>query len=615
MQAIILAAGMGRRLGSLTAGNTKCMIEVNGEKLIDRLLRQLAPLGLTNIVIVTGYEGEKLRSYITATYGDTLPIVFVDNPVYDHTNNIYSLWLARHYLTADDTLLLESDLIFSDGIIPAALEAPFPNVALVAKYEPWMDGTMVTLDPDGHIDHFVPGSNLDFNATGRYYKTVNVYKLSRAFSANTYLPFLEAYIRVMGNNEYYEQVLRVLTFIDNSDLVAIPIGDRKWYEIDDIQDLEIAETIFAEGDRRLRKLQATYGGYWRYPSLLDFCYLVNPYFPTPAMADEMKARFDALLRQYPSGLSVNSILAGKYFGVKAGMICPGNGAAELIKALMEHPAIASGKLGIVEPTFEEYPNRRGRDSIVAFRPSSPDFAYTADDLIRFFSCHPVGSLLLINPDNPSGNLIPLNDIERLADWCSSNSIRLIVDESFIDFADIAPHSPATLIDEAILLRHPDLVVVKSISKSYGVPGLRLGVIASADTDLIDKIKKDVAIWNINSFAEYYMQIFGKYESQYDKACRRIRDERNRLGRELATISWLHVVPSQANYFLCRIDPSSGYDSHSLTLALLERFDILIKDCASKHGFDRPADRGLYIRIAVRDTADNNHLISALRALS
>lgn len=509
MQAIILAAGMGRRLGAFTANHTKCMVEVNGEKLIDRLLTQIAPLGLDRIVVVTGYEGESLRNYLTDTYGQSLPLVFVDNPVYDHTNNIYSLWLARDYLTADDTLLLESDLIFGDGIVEMALYDPHPNVALVAKYEPWMDGTMVTLGPDGQIDHFVAGNNLDFRDIDSYYKTVNVYKLSRDFSTNVYLPFLEAYIRVMGNNEYYEQVLRVLTFIDNSDLVALPVGNKLWYEIDDIQDLRIAETLFASGPERLAKLQATYGGYWRFPFILDFCYLVNPYFPTPGMIGELKARFEALLRQYPSGMGVNSLLAGKYFGVDADFICPGNGAAELIKALMEHSS--TGRLGIVEPTFEEYPNRRGRGSVVAFRPQAPDFAYTAADLMEFFATHPVDTLLVINPDNPSGNLIPPADLEILASWAAEHSVRLIIDESFIDFAPL-PAGESTLIDNEILRRHPSMVVVKSISKSYGVPGLRLGVAASADKELIATLKREVAIWNINSFAEYYMQIFANMRS-------------------------------------------------------------------------------------------------------
>lgn len=610
MQAIILAAGMGRRLRELTADNTKCMVEVNGERLIDRLLGQLAPLGLDRIVIVTGYEGTKLRDYLTGRYGTRLPLVFVDNPVYDHTNNIYSLWLARDYLTSDDTLLLESDLIFDPSIIRMALDAPQPNVALVAPYQPWMDGTMVTLTPDRHIERFVAGNQLDFAETGTYYKTVNVYKLSRRFSADTYLPFLEAYTRVLGNNEYYEQVLRVLTFIDNSDITAVVVRDKRWYEIDDIQDLRIAETIFAQGEQRLARLQATYGGYWRFPSLLDFCYLVNPYYPTPKMVEELRARFDTLLREYPSGMGVNALLAGKYFGLDSRFICPGNGAAELIKSLMEN-IFDNATIGIVEPTFEEYPNRRGRVDTVAFRPEAPDFAYTADDLMAYFSLHPVDALLLINPDNPSGNFIPRPDIFRLARWAEERGVRLIVDESFVDFTDGTDN---TLLTEQTIRAFPSMIVVKSISKSYGVPGLRLGVIASADGETIDRVKHDVAIWNINSFAEYYMQIFSKYEKDYAEACRTIRSERDRFGRELSALPGLSVAPSQANYFLCRIGEDVPFDSHTLTLALLERFDILVKDCASKHGFDSPADRRRYIRIAVRDRADNDRLIEALRSI-
>ena len=92
--------------------------------------------------------------------------------------------------------------------------------------------------------------------------------------------------------------------------------------------------------------------------------------------------------------------------------------------------------------------------------------------------------------------------------------------------------------------------MKSISKSYGVPGLRLGVLASADKELIEWMRKDVAIWNINSFAEFYMQIFGKYEDDYRQASRLFVEERARFQKELSAISWLRVIPSQANYFLC-----------------------------------------------------------------
>ena len=297
MQAIILAAGMGRRLGELTKGNTKCMIEVNGVKLIDRMLLMLSELNLSRVVIVVGYEGQKLIDYIGTRYDDRMKIEYVNNPIYDRTNNIYSLALAKEQLQADDTLLLESDLIFEKSLLDMLLENPYPNVALVAKYETWMDGTMVRIDSDNNILNFVPKKAFRYEDVEHYYKTVNIYKFSKKFSTNDYVPFLEAYSKVMGNNEYYEQVLRILTALDRTELKALPIGDKKWYEIDDVQDLDIAETIFSPSENLLHKYQKRYGGYWRFAKMLDFCYLVNPYFPTKRMKNEMRANFDPLLTE------------------------------------------------------------------------------------------------------------------------------------------------------------------------------------------------------------------------------------------------------------------------------------------------------------------------------
>ena len=602
MQAIILAAGMGRRLRELTEGNTKCMLEVNGVRLIDRFINKLSSLDLTKIIIVVGYERENLMDYVRQTY-PALNVEFVENPVYDRTNNIYSLWLAKDYLMSDDTLLLESDLIFEDGVIDCALESAYPNIALVAKYEPWMDGTMICKDADDNIVTFIPKSAFDYADTGLYYKTVNIYKFSREFSSQRYLPFLEAYIKAMGNNEYYEQVLRVMTLIDNCEIKAVDIADRKWYEIDDVQDLRIAETIFADDDLRLEKIQHSFGGYWRYQSLVDFCYLVNPYFPSPKMVYELKANFDNLLRQYPSGMGVNSMLAARYFGIRQEYVCVGNGAAELIKSLMEN---FTGRLGVTYPTFEEYPNRLPKSSVEVFRPLNKDFSYTAEDLISYFDDKDISALLLVNPDNPSGNFISRDGLEVLAEWSVRKNLRFVVDESFVDFSEDGCHN--TLLDNAFLSRFPNICVMKSISKSYGVPGLRLGVLASSDTELISRMKKDVAIWNINSFAEYYMQIFNKYEADYVKSCESFRSERDIFFRELSEVDFIRVIPSQANYFLCEI--TGRFTAKQLTRELLSSFNILIKDCSSKKGFE---NSGEYVRIAIRDRKDNSALVTALRS--
>ena len=604
MQAIILAAGMGRRLGEYTRDNTKCMLPVNGERLIDRVLGQLSQLGLSRVVIVVGYKGQNLIDYIGHRYDDRLKIEYVNNPVYDKTNNIYSLSLAKDKLQEDDTLLIESDLIFDDSLFRMILDNPYPNLALVDKYETWMDGTMVRIDEDNNIVNFIPKKAFKYKDVDSYYKTVNIYKFSREFSQNKYVPFLDAYSKALGNNEYYEQVLRVITLIDNAELKALPITNgAKWYEIDDVQDLDIAETLFADKDEFMYRYNMRFGGHWRFPKLLDFCYLVNPYFPTAHMKDELRANFDILLSEYPSGMYVNSLIAAKYFDIRQEYTVVGNGAAELIKSLMER---VEGRIGVVYPTFQEYPNRKEQTEIVGFTPDNDDLTYTADDLIRFYADKQLSTLLLINPDNPSGNFIPMVDVLRLATWCKERGIFFVVDESFVDFSEDFRNN--SLLHNEILQAYPNLAVMKSISKSYGVPGLRLGILASSDEELINWMKHDVSIWNINSFAEFYMQIFGKYQKDYDRACQKFIAERERFMARLTDIPFLRVIPSQANYFLCQI--TEKYTSEELTRRLLMDFNILIKDCDNKDGLKNKN----YVRIAVRDQKDNDTLVDALKTL-
>lgn len=604
MQAIILAAGMGRRLGEYTRDNTKCMLPVNGERLIDRVLGQLSQLGLSRVVIVVGYKGQNLIDYIGHRYDDRLKIEYVNNPVYDKTNNIYSLSLAKDKLQEDDTLLIESDLIFDDSLFRMILDNPYPNLALVDKYETWMDGTMVRIDEDNNIVNFIPKKAFKYKDVDSYYKTVNIYKFSREFSQNKYVPFLDAYSKALGNNEYYEQVLRVITLLDNAELKALPITNgAKWYEIDDVQDLDIAETLFADKSKLMQRYNMRFGGHWRFPKLLDFCYLVNPYFPTMHMKDELRANFDILLSEYPSGMYVNSLIAAKYFDIRQKYTVVGNGAAELIKSLMER---VEGRIGVVYPTFQEYPNRKEQTEIIGFTPDNDDLTYTADDLIRFYADKQLSTLLLINPDNPSGNFIPKADVLRLAAWCKERGIFFVVDESFVDFSEDFRNN--SLLHNEILQAYPNLAVMKSISKSYGVPGLRLGILASSDEELINWTKHDVSIWNINSFAEFYMQIFGKYQKDYDRACQKFIAERERFMARLTDIPFLRVIPSQANYFLCQI--TEKYTSEELTRRLLMDFNILIKDCDNKDGLKNKN----YVRIAVRDQKDNDTLVEALKTL-
>lgn len=598
MQAIILAAGMGRRLKELTQNQTKCMIKVNGVTLIERMLHQLEKKHLSQIVIVVGYEGQKLIDFIEML-GIRTPIIFVNNAVYNRTNNIYSLFLAREYLKQEDTLLLESDLIFEDAVLDALINDTRSSLALVDKYQSWMDGSCIKLDENDRIVSFVPGKSLRFEEREEYYKTVNLYKFSRQFSQTCYVPFLEAYSTALGNNEYYEQVLKVIIALDQPEICARRLNGELWYEIDDIQDLDIAESIFTpDEDQKVSLLQGRYGGYWRYPKLIDFCYLVNPYFPPQKMMDELRASFDKLITQYPSGMRVNSLLAAKNFGVQQENIMVGNGAAELIKSLMDR---LKGPVGFIRPTFEEYRNRYLGTEEVILTPDNRDYAYTAKDIMTFFGDKDICALILINPDNPSGNYIPYSDMLRIVTWAKEQSIKLVVDESFLDFAE---ESDCTLIRQSVLNANPHLYVLKSISKSYGVPGLRLGVFASGDTAMIEWMKKDVSIWNINSFAEFYLQIAEKYQKDYDCALEKFREERVRFQGKLSKIKGLRVIPSQANFVM--VELLEGLSPKELLKKLLIKHNLLIKELMTK------TNGRNYIRLAVRCARDNDVLLAALQ---
>lgn len=601
MQAIILAAGMGKRLKELTRYQTKCMIQVNGEPLIKRMLEQLERKNLKKIVIVIGYKGKELVDYI-CTLGIQTPIEYVTNDIYNKTNNIYSLYLAKEYLLEDDTILLESDLIFQEELLDRLLSDPYPSLALVAKYESWMDGTVVTLDDENNITEFLGKKEFNFKEVSRYYKTVNMYKFSKIFSTTHYVPFLEAYSKALGNNEYYEQVLKVIALLDKPEIKASVLEGEIWYEIDDVLDLDVASSLFTTAKDKLSRLQDRYGGYWRYPKLIDFCYLVNPYYPPQKLMDEVKSNFESLVREYPSGSVVNNLLASNYFNINEEYIVIGNGAAELIKELITH---LGGNMGIVFPTFDEYPNRKDKHKIVSYYPDNENMSYDSRDLIKFYEGKDIGSLLLINPDNPSGNYINKKEVIELAEWAKKKNITLVIDESFIDF--VGKESSATILSDDILYNYPNVVIVKSISKSFGIPGFRLGVLASSNVELINVIKKNLSIWNINSFGEFYMQIAEKYKGDYEQAIEKFISTRSEYVDRLSKITKLRVIPSEANYIMCEI--TNGYSAKKLTEVLLDKYNILIKDLSTKRGF-----RGEYIRVAVKDRADNIKLINALEEL-
>ena len=203
---------------------------------------------------------------------------------------------------------------------------------------------------------------------------------------------------------------------------------------------------------------------------------------------------------------------------------------------------------------------------------------------------------------PSGNYICKADLLKLVDWAENNHINIIIDESFVDFAD----EGCTLIHQDILNENPHLCVVKSISKCRGVLGLRLGVATSGNTALISGLKEEVSIWNINSFAEFYMQIEEKYKDDYAVALERLKCERNRFVGKLEEIPGIRVIPSQADFLM--VELTNGVSSKELTERLLIEHELLIKDLSQK------IPEGQFVRLAIRSAEDNNILLTALKRI-
>lgn len=599
MQAIMLAAGKGARLGRYTKDNTKCLLDVHGTTLLERAIDALVYADIKKFILVLGYKKDNVKKFIKEKGLDKkIEIIYVDNDIYDKTNNIYSLYLAKDYLLEDDTILLESDLIYDTKIIKKLVDSSYNDAALIAKYEEWMDGTMVTLNKNNVINSFVERVDFDYSKVDKYYKTVNIYKFSKTFSERFYIPFLDSYIKAYGNNDYYELVLKVISGLKEAKLYGLVLENEIWYEIDDCQDYDIVKAKFAPTtSEKLDLFHKRFGGYWRFNNLLDYCYLVNPYFPTKQMIDKMKYFFNELLFNYPSGQKVEKICASRLFdNLSYEKIIIGNGAAELINSLKY---VVGKKIALTIPSFNEYVRCFPNSKITYINSSKDNYKLNKNELIN--TLNKVDTLIIISPDNPSGSHLSYDETIEILNYAKENNKQVIFDESFIDFAN----NCYTLINDDILNNYTNLIVIKSISKSYGVPGLRLGVLASGNSEIIDKINSNLPVWNINSFAEYFLQIINIYKKDYKLGCEKIKNERNDFYNELTKIEYIEVYKSEANYFMIKLNKGT---SESLAEYLLDNNNILIKVLNGKNGFDN----GEYIRVAIKTKEENEYLIMCIK---
>lgn len=599
MQALLIADKKLKCTNINVENNLNCMIEINGIKLIERLLKQLDLLSLERIIITIGNQNKILENLISS-FGLNTNIDFISSCESLEKGDVYSLYAARDYLCEMDTLIINTNLILDYEILSDVVKDNNENLVVIDKYKSWMTGKTAILNNENEIVGIENKYNLNSLALKDSYKLVGLYKFSKTFLKKLCLPILEIYSRLSCDTISIENLLGCMFESNDIAIGTYLIKNNYWYSINDIQDIDLASTLFSSDDNYVaEKMFGSWGGYWRYPQYLDYFYLVTPYYPTKPLVDEIKANFENLLYHYPSGMKVNSLLAAKEFDINQDNIVVGNGAAELIKSIM---STIKGRTGFIKPTFEEYPNRLPEEEHIVFNVVSDDFSYSAEDIINYFYDKEIKNLIVVNPENPSGNYIEKKSMKKLLNWTKANNIKLIVDESFVDFVD---EENPTLIKQDVLDEYSNLYVVKSISKSYGVPGLRLGILASSDRETISWMKKDVSIWNINSFAEFYMQISNKYHKDYERALKLFREERKSFQQDLSEIEDLRIIPSQANYIM--VELLNGIDAEWLKCKMLKDEKIFIKTLEKKINNGKH-----YLRLAIRNHSDNTQFIYALK---
>ena len=585
MIAIILAAGYGNRMRPLTENQHKTLLKINDITIIDKIIDSLIFNSIKNIIVVTGYRSEELKKYLLNNYND-VNFKFVHNKDFRKTNNIFSLSLAfKNIKIESDIILIESDLIYDPKIIANLVKDSRKNVALVSKYQSGMDGTVVKLGLNKKIMEVIPPhlQDSDFSFSDKY-KTLNIYKFSKDFTNNIFSKLLNYYSEVIDDNCYYELVLGILIYLQKEDIYSLTVDNNDWIEVDDTNDIRIAEYKFAK-DQKKNILGDAWGGYWNY-QIIDFSFIRNMYFPTPSMIADVKNNIEELIWNYGSS---NKIFNQKlsYFLLKdENKLCALNGATQIYPFL--NNMYSDSKVLIPNPTFGEYEkifnNKEYYKDDGSFNFNEISKKIEENDLIVF-----------VNPNNPTGTFIKSENIYNLIKKHPKKLF--IIDESFIDFSNtisVSEISGSELLD--------NFLIIKSMSKSHGFPGVRIGYVYSNNLKLISGIKKSLPVWNFN-FAEYFLEIMLKYRNEFKKSIDKTIYDRQEFIKQMKLQSWvINVFHSGADFIL--VETSNKI--LELIDVLLQKESIYIRDISKKFNNNKT-----YFRFAVRTSKENSVMIDAI----
>lgn len=590
--AVILAAGVGARLGHHEA--PKALVEVGGCSIVCRALDGLAAVGVERVAVVVGHQQRSIKAALREYRH--VAITYVVSDAFNRTNNAWSLWLARHHLVGD-TIVLDGDVVFEVALLRRLLEAARMSAAgatAVARWEPGMHGTVVDSGPDGRMTRMLlardqrPGEPLS-----HMFKTINVHILRHAYLQTDFVPRLEQLIAKGEEQEYYERVIADAAADGNFDLRAVDCSDLRWAEVDDVTDLGVARYRFGTLDEQLAILRTQHGGFRRL-GVTDHSLPTNHHFPPPAMFELMRGELETSIGEYPVGQTAMQELVATTIGLPVQQLAVANGASELIKVL---PGLL-GPAAVVTPAFNEYEAVFSDHNSCTFELKPPEFTLDVAALQRVAVAEGVGAVILASPGNPTSTAVRRAELVDLASRLGAIGIRLILDESFVDFC-----ASSTL--EPDLGRFPNLVIVKSMSKAYGIGGLRLGYLATADLELAAHVRSALPIWNINGLAETFLRLLPGFGEDFRASVAQTRADCDELHARLDEIPGLHAHRPDANFVLVQLP--HGRTSAEVVRALLRDHQLFVKDCAAKS----MRDGTRYLRIASRTSAENARVATAL----
>lgn len=345
-------------------------------------------------------------------------------------------------------------------------------------------------------------------------------------------------------------------------------------------------------------ISGQHGGYYRH-NFIDHAYLYNLYFPPEAVFTNLKEQIHDIVLNYPMAQNALAGLIGKLIDQPADRIVVGNGAAELIKIVSGH---ISGKLIIPVPSFNEYANAAPSGQVIEFSLEFSSFQLDVDKFAAEAIRVKADVAVVVTPNNPTSMLIPKPDLIRLAKKLEIYDCMLIIDESFLDFAE----NPDQISMEQEIENYPNMAIFKSMSKAYGICGLRIGYMLTANSKFAEAVRNGVHIWNINGFAEEFLRLLPDYKQEFIDSCKQVRTDRDSLYKKLCDIEGMTVFKPDANFIFCRL-PDNVQSAPEITKKLFIEHNMYIKDCVGKTQPD--SDR--YLRIASRTEAENCKLVEAL----